>query len=361
MPPSIVFSAHALRHSGGIERYLLTLVDALHRRGIRPTVAARRLDAELPEYGWVEPVRIGTFGLPGALRDHFFDWRLRRRKLRHGWYPLIALSQTAAADIAICGGTHPGYLAAIGKAAGWKDRLAIALERRHLENAALVIAHSKRMADEVIKGYGIAEAKMHVLYPPVDQQRFHAVPPAERRALRARVGLPDDRAVFLLASTGHARKGLDLLIDALGHSDKPVLLAVAGRPIDVQAPNLRYLGYRTDIEDVYRAVDCVVMASRYEPFGLVGVESVLCGTPLIGAEGMGCMEVLLGDAKLPFRVDAAGSLEAAIDRALERWREGTLTVPDPLQALGYDPSVDRHLDELLDCVDRLRAGRPAGN
>ncbi len=103
------------------------------------------------------------------------------------------------------------------------------------------------------------------------------------------------------------------------------------------------------------------MASRYEPFGLVGVESVLCGTPLIGAEGMGCMEVVLGDARLPFRIDSAGSLEAAIDQALARWRGGKLIVPDPRQALGYDPSVDRHLDELLACVQRLQAHRPTGD
>jgi glycosyltransferase involved in cell wall biosynthesis len=362
MPP-IVFSNHALRHSGGIERYLLTLVDALHLRQIRPTVVARRFDRTLPEYGWVDPVHINAFGLGGALRDRWVDVRLRRLKAQRGWYPLVALNQTAAADIAICGGTHPGYLAAVGQSARWKDRLAIALERRHLEAAAVVIAHSRLMADQVQQFYGIQPDKVQVLYPPVDGQRFHPVAPEHKRALRERLGLPQDRAVFLLASTGHARKGLDLLVRALGHSTAPVLLVVAGRPVEMQAPNLRYLGYRSDIEDVYRAVDCTVMASRYEPFGLVGVESVLCGTPLIGATGMGCMEVLRGDAATPFDVDApadaAASLDAAIGSALTRWRQGRLTVTDPLAALTYDPSVDTHLDVLLGWAARLRAARQA--
>ena len=349
----IVFSNHALRHSGGIERYLLTLVDGLHRRGVRPTVVARRFDATLPEYGWVEPVRLRTWGLGGALRDRWFDWRLRRLQRQRGWHPLIALSQTGAADIAVCGGTHPGYLAAIGKTASWRDRLAIALERRHLEGAAVVIAHSGLMASQVRAFYGIPAARIEVLYPPVDTRRFHPVTAEQRLALRRQLGLPTDRAVFLLASTGHARKGLDLLVQALGHSELPVLLVVAGRPVEVQAPNLRYLGYRTDMEDVYRAVDCTVMASRYEPFGLVGVESVLCGTPLIGAEGMGCMEVLGTEAALPFRIDQAGSLDAALAQALARWQQGTLAVADPLAALRYNPSVDAHLDRLLDWVARL--------
>ena len=355
MTHALVFSNHGLRHSGGIERYLLTLVDALHARGMRPTVIAHRFDRSLPEYGWVDPVLIRTWGLGGALRDRWFDRCLRRLKARRGWYPLIALSQTSVSDIAICGGTHPGFLEAMGRAPRWKDRLAIALERRHFGNAAIVVAHSRLMATQLQGFYGIGADKLRVLYPPVDTQRFSPVAAAQRHTLRERLGLPADRAVFLLASTGHARKGLDLLVRALGHSDLPVLLVVAGRPTGVEAPNLRYLGYRNDMEDVYRAVDCTIMASRFEPFGLVGVESVLCGTPLIGAAGMGCMEVIDTPAALPFAIDAPGSLQAAIEQVLARRRAGTLVVAEPHAALRYDPSAQAHLDALLACVEQLRA------
>ncbi len=357
MAADLVFSNHGLRHSGGIERYLLTLVDALHARGVRPTVVAHRFDRRLPEFGWVDAVEINTLGLGGALRDLWFDRQLRRKKRERGWYPLVALSQTSCADIAISGGTHPGFLAAMGRTASWKDRLAISLERRHFTGAALVVAHSRLMAQQVRQFYGVTESKTRVLYPPVDTARFCPVDAVQRRALRERLGLPVDRAVFLLASTGHARKGLDLLVEALGHSTAPVLLVVAGRPTGLAAPNLRELGFRTDMEDVYRAVDCTVMASRFEPFGLVGVESVLCATPLVGEAGMGCMEVIREPAAIPFRIDSQGSLQAAIDTALARWRDGTLAVADPRAALAYDPSVDVHLDALLGHVAELRAAR----
>ncbi len=357
MPADLVFSNHGLRHSGGIERYLLTLVDALHARGIRPTVVAHGFDRKLPEFAWVDPISIRTWGLGGPLRDLWFDWRLRRLKRERGWYPLIALSQTSAADIAICGGTHPGFLAAMGRSTRWKDRLATRLERRHFRGAALVVAHSRLMAQQVSHFHGVAADKVRVLYPPVDAARFHVVDAARRRELRGRLGLPSDRAVFLLASTGHARKGLDLLVEALGHSALPVLLVVAGRPTGLSAPNLRELGFRTDMEDIYRAVDCTVMASRFEPFGLVGVESVLCGTPLIGEAAMGCMEVIQAPAAIPFRIDERGGLQGAIDTAMARWQEGTLRVTDPHAALGYDPSVDTHLDELLARVVELREAR----
>lgn len=317
MSAAPVFSNHGLRHSGGIERYLMTLVRGLHERGIRPTVVAKRFDRSLPEYGWVDPVPVSMLGVPGKWRDFWFDRRLRALKRERGWYPLVALNQTAAADIAVCGSTHPAHLQAMGREAGWLDRRKTALEGAHLHNAEVVIAHSRGLAEQVRRHHGVAAEKIEVLYPPVDGGRFSPVDADRRAALRERFGFPPDRTVFLLASTGHARKGLDIALHALGASAKPVLLAVAGRPVDVQAPNLRYLGYRTDIEDVYRAVDCTVMASRFEPFGLVGVESVLCGTPVIAADGVGCAEVLTADAGWRVALHDAAALDAAVDAAIE--------------------------------------------
>ena len=359
--PPLVLSNHGLRHSGGIERYLMTLVQGLHRRGIRPTIVAKRFDTALAEYGWVDAVAVSMFGVPGPLRDFWFDRRLQALKRERHWFPLVALNQTAAADIAICGSTHPGHLASLGRTAGWLDRRKIALERRHLHNARVVVAHSRLLAAQVERYHGIAPEKIEVLHPPVDAARFHPVDAARRAELRERLGLRADRAVFLLASTGHSRKGLDLALRALGHGSRPALLVLAGRPPGVQAPNLRYLGYRTDIEDVYRAADCTLMLSRYEPFGLVGVESVLSGTPLIAAEGVGCLEVLGPAAATAVPLHDAAALNQAIDATLARWQAGGGRIALPQAALGYDPSVDAHLDALLGWAHRLRAAaRQAG-
>ena len=343
----LAISNHGLRNSGGIERYALTLVRGLHARGIRPVFAAKAFDTALPEYGWVAPVRVGTALVPGKLRDFWFDWRLRALKRRDGWAPLIACNQTGAADIAICGSNHPAYLEAMGQRPGRIDRWKIELEREHLTNAKVVIAHSHLLARQVIQHYGIAPAKIEVLYPPVDGERFGTVPAARREQLRAGLGLPVDRAVFLLASTGHRRKGLDLLLDFFQTTRLPVLLAVAGRPINARGPNLRYLGYRSDIEDVFRAVDFSVIASRYEPFGLVGVESVLCGTPVLVADNVGSAEVLQGAAGLPFSLAHPLSLGVAVGRAVALWQRGAHRLESPRDHLGYDPGVGVHLDALL--------------
>ena len=350
----LCISNHGLRHSGGIERYAVTLVRGLHALGVRPTVIAKAFDTTLPEYAWVDALPVRMTGVPSKLRDLYFDWRIRRYKQRRDLGPLIACNQTAAADIAICGSTHPGYLAAMGQSAGRSDGWKIALEHAHLVNSQFIVAHSQRMADEVQRFHGIASGKIRLMYPPVDAERFSPVVDAERERLRAELNLPADKAVFLLASTGHRRKGLDLLAGFFAKTDLPVCLVVAGRPIDIAAPHIRYLGYRSDIENVFRAVDFTMLASLYEPFGLVGVESVLCGTPIVAADNVGCAEVIRAPGQYAFSLDHTESLGEAIGRAVAAWHTKAHRIEDPLGALGYDPSVDAHVRALLGLVQRVR-------
>jgi len=350
---ALAISNHGLRNSGGIERYALTLVRGLHERGVRPAFIAKRFDPTLPEFAWVEPLRVRLTGLPGKVHDLVFDWRIRSLKRSRGLFPLIACNQTGAADIAICGSTHPGFLAAMGQPIRLSDRWKIGLEHAHLSNARVVVAHSQRMADEAQRFHGVPTDRIQVLYPPVDGERFSTVSATRRQQLRSDLGLPEDRAVFLLASTGHKRKGLDLLVEFFRSTALPVTLVVAGRPIDTTAPNIRYLGYRNDIENAFRAVDFTIVSSIYEPFGLVGIESVLCGTPVLVAEGAGCAEVILPPALIAFDRQRHGSLASAVALAVERWQAGSHRVAVPASCLGYDPLVDVHVAALLELVNLM--------
>ncbi len=353
----LAISNHGLRAAGGIERYGLTIVRGLHDRGVRPTLIAKVIDRTLPEAAFVDPVVAGVGAVPGKLRDFAFDWRIGRAKRRLGLFPLIGLNQTRWSDIAICGGTHPGFLAAMGREPGTIDRWKIALERAHFENAAVVVAHAQRMEVELLRHYAIDATKIVRLYPPVDTARFAPVAADERARLRKALDLPGDRAVFLLASTGHARKGLARLADRFAATHLPATLVVAGRPPERSLPNVRFLGYRTDLENVYRAVDFTVLASTYEPFGLVGVESVLCGTPVLLADSAGCAEVIREPAGMRFAVDDPASLDRAMRRAVARWQGGETRLAEPLGHLSYDPDVGVHVDALLSLGRRLVESR----
>ncbi|WP_028311025.1 glycosyltransferase family 4 protein [Derxia gummosa] len=343
----IGISCNALRPSGGFERYAMDLVRALARRGDKPWFFARKFDTSVPEYALVHPVGVNA-PVPGKLRDLFCSRRVVAAKARLGIDLLIGCNRTRGADIAVCGGTHRGYLRAeerFGKPSDW---LQARLEQQHYDGARFVVAHSRLMAGELRELYGVGDDRLRVLHPPVDASRFAPPSPEARAALRRELGWRDDQVVFLFPSSSHRRKGLPLLRAFFERTALPVLLAVVGREVDRPGRNIASLGYRRDIEKLYGAADYSLLASTYEPFGLVGVESVLCGTPTVLAGNIACTEVLDDAACLRFDRTDPASLAAAIAGAVERARDGRHRLADPAaHFIDYDPDIDRHLAALL--------------
>lgn len=342
---------------GGLERYALDIAAAIAARSPRPVaVYARKFDAAEAGGKTIEGHRINVSMLPGKWRDHVFSWRLQTLK-RHSDV-LIGCNRVRGADLAICGGTHRGYLAARGKAPSLADRWQIRLESDQYAGASTVVAHSALMRSELVSLYGIAEDRIALLYPPVDTRRFTPVDASQRQSLRRKHGFADDELVFLFPSSGHARKGLDLLARhfAILHAESnlPVTLAVAGRPVGRPLPRVREMGYVSDIESLYRAADYTVLASDYEPFGLVGVESVLCGTPLVFADNIACLEVIAPQAVLPFSRTDDDSVAAALREAVRRVRDGQARIDVPLSLLRYDPDVGRHAEALMALAEKAR-------
>lgn len=350
--PTIAISCQALNNNGGFERYVRMLVGALNRRAIRPTVYARKIDNSLPEAHMVDQAVVRVGFVPGKLRDALFAWRLGSRLAGDRPDVLITCNRSIQADIAVCGGTHPGYLAHIGREARPSDRLQIALERRTYASARWVIAHSPLMADELRRYYDVPAEKIVVLPPPTVSGQFSPVSEEARQALRRELGLPPDRVVFAFSSTSHERKGYEKLQAYFRSTDLPVCLMVAGRPVTPLDDRIHYVGYRRDIENVFRAADFTMIPSRYEPFGLVGIESVMCGTPLVIGDNVGCAAVLRDEAKIVFHQGDKASFTAAVESAVARARSGAARLPEPLATLSYDPSVDVHLDAVLALIER---------
>lgn len=356
-------SANALKHGGGLERYAMDLARGFAARGLTTDFFARKFDQTLSEYALVRPHRIGVSFLPGKLRDLWFSWRLGAQRRKAGVDVLIGCNRVVASDIAICGGTHRGFLAAVGRRPKRSDTWQIALERAQYARARIVVAHSLQMRDELMRLYGVAEAKIQVLYPPVDRARFSPCDMNTRSALRRRFGFQDHEVVLLFASGSHERKGLPLIEAAIRDAGLPVVVAVAGRAPESTSPHVRYLGYVKDIEACYRAADFTILASKYEPFGLVGVESVMCGTPVILSANIGCCDAIADEAKFVFEPNDAAALLAALVRAARRSAEGALGTPADLAQRGirYDADIASHVDALIGIANRIHpAPRSSG-
>lgn len=342
----IALTAQALKKSGGAERYTRDVIAGFHRMGLRPTLFAREIDRSLPEAAWIDAQPLNVHWAPRKIRNLAFDWRLKLRLKKRRPACVFSINHTTHADLALCGGTHPGSLEAAGRDARRSDTWQIDLERKVYSNARAIIAHSQLMSTELQRFYQVPAERIDVIYPPVDVERFRPLSEAERARVRERFGLPSDRTIFVFSSTSHERKGYALLEAFFSQTTLPVCLVVAGRPVPKTSDTIRYVGYCNDIENLFAAADFTAVASIYEPFGLVGVESVLCGTPLVIADNVGAAETVIGDAKISFSRQTPGSFELAIHTALERMKSGNARVERPLDSLVYDPSVDAHVEAL---------------
>jgi len=341
----IGIALNAFRHGGGIERYAMDLVRALGKLGISPHVYANRIDQDLPETAAIKPHVLGSPLIPRRLKPYYLSARLRHVRTRDSLSCLIGCSRNRASDLAICGGTHIGFLRSTGKKAGIMDRLELKLERDFYARSLAVVAHSRLMQTELEQIYGIVPSKIHVIYPPVSSQSFFPLAPGEREMLRERLNFPKDELLFLFVSTGHKRKGFDLLRQYFEAARAPFRLLVAGRPITSTSSRISHIGYRNDLGDVYRAVDFTIHPSYYEPFGLACVESLKCGTPVIISDRVGAGEVIADEAKVVMPTLDSKGLAQAIEEAAQR--HNSLKDQSRSESIRYNDDPIHHIQALL--------------
>lgn len=350
MNKAIAISINHFAGGGGMESYTFDLINQLFPQYGKIKVYANKFDETRAEFDKISPVLINQKRIPKKLRPFFFARQLN--KIRNNNDYLIACNSSDNADILICGGNHLGYLRGMKKQANLLDKLAIRRNRTNYQTAHKIMAHSQMMARELIELYQVPSEKIHTIYPPADTTRFFPQPDEIART-RQQYGWRDDETVFLFPSTGHQRKGLDLLADFFEHHDLPIKLAVAGSPLPRTMKNVQSLGFCQNMPELYRAADYTIMASRYEPFGLVGIESVLCGTRVVFADNMGCCEVMNDKAGWFFSRENPASLAKAIIQAIELKQQKQHKISHPFDALNYNPSAEQHVRALYQMMDAV--------
>ena len=348
-PPIHIFH-HSFTQGGGVERYSREFAGELVHRGRRVEFHARRIDPRIaaPAGLAVSPVKCASF--PRKLRDFYYHRAIRRLGPSLEGIQ-FAMTRVPVRTGEICGGTHRGYLARARKFTGLFDRLQIWMELQSYHFTRRMISHSHLCAKELRELYGLPAEKVITIHPPADVKRFRVPSAEERSETRKRLGLPSDRTVFAFPSSGHKRKGLYPLIDAMKPFANRVVLAVTGKHPGRVPDFVQHLGYVDDIADVYKAADFTAMASYYEPFGQVGVESILCGTRLVFEENMGCLEVIRGDAALRFNVWKPETTRRSIAEALALAAASRHRIDRPLECLTYDPSVEHHVTRVMEVLE----------
>jgi glycosyltransferase involved in cell wall biosynthesis len=171
----------------------------------------------------------------------------------------------------------------------WLDvRVRVAQERlRDLPRAGRIVAVSDALRDHLVKDYRLDAARIDVI--PNGVASPHR--PADRDALRARLGLPSDARTLLYLGRVDASKGIDRIFPHIAaHSRDRLVVAGDGpdlhrlRGLAARLPNpasVRFLGAVP--EDVklrlLAAADVVVLPSEAEGQPLVLLEALAAGTP----------------------------------------------------------------------------------
>lgn len=248
-------------------------------------------------------------------------------------------------------------------AAEREQRVRYDIEQRTMAASDRIVALTAIDRAQILKHYGPLATAISVIPGGVDLRRFQPLP---RGAARAELGLPAEARVLLFVGRIQRLKGVEVLLRAFGElrrqePDLDLRLVLAGGlpgPANARGSHesreiarLRRLAAHLDGGDrvlfagavpqerlptYYSAADVTVMPSSYESFGLVAVESLACGTPVV-ATRVGGLTAIVRDGETGYLVPWRDpSLFAERLRTLLTADEPRLTM-----AAGARPSVLR--------------------
>jgi D-inositol-3-phosphate glycosyltransferase len=239
------------------------------------------------------------------------------------------------------------------------SELRLQSEVRLLSEADRIVAATQAEMAQLQWLYRADTNRITVVPPGVDTTRFYPIPKDEAVAF---IGTPAKQCMLLYVGRIEPLKGIDTLIESMAIMKQrgildifPMCLAVIGGDPDVsdeqitaEMERLQAMRESYGIDDMimflgrqdqdtlqyyYSAAEVVVVPSHYESFGLVALESMACGTPVVASE-TGGLAFLVKDGETGFHVPAADP-EALADRLIELMQDNELREKLGKQASEY--------------------------
>jgi D-inositol-3-phosphate glycosyltransferase len=213
-----------------------------------------------------------------------------------------------------------------------------------------LVAATQRDCDQLADFYGADPSRIAVIPPGVDLDLFRPVAPAEAKA---RLGLAPEHRMVLFVGRIEPLKGLETLIRAMarmmehdpslrpnfcvciiGGDAEPENMNAEMRRLDRLRESLgvgdviTFLGSRdqTVLPYYYSAAEMIAVPSHYESFGMVALEAMACGTPVIASD-VGGLSFIVRNGETGFLIP---------DQDVDAWA-------DTMQRLLHDPGLRAEL------------------
>ena len=258
-------------------------------------------------------------------------------------------------------------------------------ERRLLREADRVVAATPAEVAQIQWLYHEDVSRVVVVPPGVDTSRFYPIPKDEAKDY---IGVPCHDRMLLFVGRIEPLKGIDTLFEAVGilHgegvlNEHPFCLAVIGGDPQVSQEQMTtemerlqslrkslgildlitFLGKRDQdtLQYYYSAAEVVVVPSHYESFGLVALEAMACGTPVVASE-TGGLAFLVRDSETGFHVPTADP-EALADKLRVIIQDDALRAKLGDQAAKYAKAYawSEIVEQILDIYSSLQGKKLA--
>ncbi len=362
MPPLMeavaAFTDTYLPTVNGVTYTVSTWRERWRARGGEMAVVYPRADGHVPDDGehpvaslpfpFYEGFRLGLPRVPRGLGDvdvvhahtPFSLGIAGRRLARRRDVPLVASYHTPTTE-------YVGYLTSRPVVLRRLTALSEGWERRFFDRAAVVTVPSEATREHLLASIGV-DARVEVLPNGVDTGRFR---PVETDGFRARHGLDGDRPLVGYTGRHGHEKRLEVLVDAAADLDATVVFggdgpareALERRAAEVGG-DVRFTGFldRETLPAFYAALDVFAFPSPVETQGIVALEAIACGTPVVAADRGALAETVEdGETGYHFSAGDVDDLVASVERALAERETLSARCLDRRESIGVDRAVDQ--------------------
>jgi glycosyltransferase-like protein len=377
-PLRIGLLTHSVNPRGGVV-HTLELAQTLHQAGhevtvMAPAMASQRMFRTVHCRLQLVPVDQAPQGMAGMVSSRIEAFKRHLAKLlAHERFDVLhaqdPIGANALADLQDCG-LIDGFMRTVHHLDSFDDARLMAWQQRGYLAAQQVLCVSQLWCDVLRRAHGIEAALVH---NGVDCTRYTRHRDTTDAQLAQRLGLRGGREAPVFLSIGgiEERKNTLRILQAFvalraEHGQAQLVIAGGASLLDhdaytgefqtlaaahgLQAGPGRELVLTGPLLDaempaLFRAADALVMPSLREGFGLVVLEALASGTPVVVSR-MAPFTEYLGDADCCWAdpQDAASIAQAMRNALAPAWRQALMQTPAVCRRFGWPASAARHAE-----------------